>query len=192
MAQNRDAPAYQEYAASILAQITFRTMTLQDRGLFCTMRFECWVNKRLPANPNLLAKVLGLSSTQVTASLPAVMPFFRIDDGYIISPELEDYRAHLADRKSKQSEGGKRGSAKTNSSHKAKNKSEDIADAGDPPGNSQVSCQGGGECSAKSNAEEPSQTQSIRLRGTYDQFVKEYEAEEKCSAHTYDRMSNGG
>ena len=28
MSQDRDAPAYQEYAATILAQLPFRTMTL--------------------------------------------------------------------------------------------------------------------------------------------------------------------
>lgn len=50
MSQNRDAPAYQEYAATILAQLSFRTMTLQERGLLYTMRLECWVNMRLPQN----------------------------------------------------------------------------------------------------------------------------------------------
>lgn len=120
MAQNRDAPAYQEYAASILAQIAFRTMTLQDRGLFCTMRFECWVNIRLPAKEELLAKILGISLQEVTESLPAVMPFFVKIDGYLICPELEDYRAHLAERKLKQSEGGKLGSEKTNKDRKVK------------------------------------------------------------------------
>lgn len=60
MTQNRDAPAYQEYAAALLARLPFRTMTLQDRGLLYTMRLECWVNVRLPNDHNSLAKVLGL------------------------------------------------------------------------------------------------------------------------------------
>lgn len=60
MNQNRAAPAFQEYAATMLALLPFRTMTLQDRGLLYTMRLECWVNVRLPYNHNDLAKVLGL------------------------------------------------------------------------------------------------------------------------------------
>jgi len=65
MSQNRDAPAYQEYAAAILARLAFRTMTLQDRGLLFTMRLECWVNVRLPSEHNNLAKVLGLPTAEV-------------------------------------------------------------------------------------------------------------------------------
>lgn len=47
---NRDAPAYQEYAETIFAQLPFRTMTLQECGLLYTMRLECWVSMRLPQN----------------------------------------------------------------------------------------------------------------------------------------------
>lgn len=114
MSQNRRPPAYQEYPAEILAKIPFRTMSLQDRGLFCTMRFECWVNSQLPKKPDVLAKVLGLPVDQVSASLPAVMPFFEIVGDFIICPELENYRKHLDDRAHKLSEAGKRGAAKTN------------------------------------------------------------------------------
>ena len=106
MSQNRKAPAYQEYAANILAQLPFRTITLQDRGLLWTMRMECWVNKQLPNNPNVIAKAFGLPVDEVVSSLPAVMPFFRIEGDFIICPELEDYRIHINERKQKQSQGG--------------------------------------------------------------------------------------
>jgi hypothetical protein len=33
MSQNRDAPAYQEYAASMLANLQFRLLPLEARGL---------------------------------------------------------------------------------------------------------------------------------------------------------------
>jgi hypothetical protein len=71
MGQNRSAPAYQEYATALLAQLPFRTMTLQDRGLLYTMRMECWVNIRLPQNHADLAKVLGLPVAEVAESLTA-------------------------------------------------------------------------------------------------------------------------
>ncbi len=70
MSQNRKAPAYQEYAATIMAQLSFRTMSLQDRGLLYTMRLECWVNMRLPNNHNDLAKV-SRSTCRRGDSLPS-------------------------------------------------------------------------------------------------------------------------
>lgn len=118
MSQNRDAPAYQEYAAAILSRLAFRTMTLQERGLLFTMRLECWVNVRLPYNHNVLAKVLGLPIAEVAESLTAVMPFFEVVGEFVICPELENYRAYLAERKIKQSEGGKLGSDITNKKRK--------------------------------------------------------------------------
>lgn len=89
-------------------------MTLPERGLLYTIKLECWVNVRLPYNHDDLAKVLGVKVTEVDASLDSVMPFFEVVDGFIICPELENYRAYLDKRKNKQSEGGKRGSAITN------------------------------------------------------------------------------
>ena len=74
--QNRKPPAYMEYAATMLAQLPFRTMTLQDRGLLYTMRLECWENVRLPDNHKDLANVLGRSVAEIAESLGAVMPFF--------------------------------------------------------------------------------------------------------------------
>ena len=39
MSQNRDAPAYEGYAATIRAQLPFRIMTLQDHGHRHAMRY---------------------------------------------------------------------------------------------------------------------------------------------------------
>lgn len=114
MSQNREAPAYQEYAASMLAKIEYRTMTLAERGLLDTMRRECWVNGRLPERPGLLAKVLGFSEQEITDCLPAVMPLFRTSEGAIFCPELDNYRRHLEERKEKLSRSGKAGADITN------------------------------------------------------------------------------
>jgi uncharacterized protein YdaU (DUF1376 family) len=115
MTQNRDAPAYQEYPATMLAKLEFRLISLQARGLLYTIRMECWINKSLPADPHLLAKILGLTEAEVCELLPSVMPFFSVSDERIYCPELDDYKAHLIARRTKQSDGGKAGSAKTNS-----------------------------------------------------------------------------
>jgi len=119
MTQNREAPAFQEYASSMMAMVGYRTMTLAERGLLYSLRLECWVNRRLPADPAKLARVIGYNVGEVQSALPAVMPFFDIADGEIFSPELDDYRAHLEDRHDRQSQGGKRGAAKTNDKRKA-------------------------------------------------------------------------
>jgi hypothetical protein len=114
MSQNREPPAYLEYAAAMLVKIEYLTMRLPERGLFDTMRRWCWVNKGLPGRHDLLAKVLGVTEQEIDDYLPAVMPFFSVSEGLIFCPELEDYRKHLEDRKEKQSRGGKTGSALTN------------------------------------------------------------------------------
>ncbi|OIQ76485.1 hypothetical protein GALL_418350 [mine drainage metagenome] len=189
MSQNRDAPAFQEYAASMLSRLPFRTMTLQDRGLLYTMRLECWVNVRLPNNHNDLAKVLGLPVAEVAGSLAAVMPFFEVVDGFIISPELENYRAHLADRKIKQSQGGKRGSAITNSKRKRPAKAVDDGAMSTPSSTSQLPRQAVVESSVQPSTEKPSQNQLAGRVVIDDPFVAEYEAAESCTADDYARAS---
>lgn len=110
--QNRDAPAYQEYAASMMAKLEYRAMSLAERGLLYTMRQECWVNDRLPADPTRLAKVLGCDAMEVARALPALRTFFVEQDGFFRSPELDDYRLHLADSKKRMSDGGKKSASK--------------------------------------------------------------------------------
>ncbi|MDP1766069.1 MAG: hypothetical protein Q8K83_04115 [Methylotenera sp.] len=197
MSQNRDAPAYQEYAATILAQLPFRTMTLQDRGLLYTMRLECWVNVRLPHNHNDLAKVLGLPVAEVVGSLAAVMHFFAVVDGFLVSPELDNYRAHLIERKVKQSNGGKLGSAMTNSKRNRPAKNEGSELASTPSTHSRLTRQGEVESLVKASTEKlsqakHSQNQPLESVIIVDSFVAEYEAAESCAAADYAKASGGG
>ena len=182
MSQNRDAPAYQEYAAAILAQLPFRTMTLQERGLLYTMKLECWVNVRLLHNDNDLAKVLGLPVAEVAGSIAAVMPFFEVVNGFIISPELENYRTHLADRKDKQSHGGKRGSAITNGKLNRPAKAADVGVSSTSSSTSRLPRRGSVESLVQSSTEKPSQKQLPEREITpaansvgNDEWVDEYE-----------------
>lgn len=114
MAQNRDAPAYQEYAASMLAKTEFRVMSLEARGLLYTLRLECWVNGKMPADPATLGRMLGFPAEQIERALIEVSPLLKFVDGVIRCAELDDYRAHLDDRRQRQAEGGKKGAAITN------------------------------------------------------------------------------
>ena len=113
-AQNRTAPAYQEYAANMIARLEYRSMTLPQRGLLYTMRLECWVNQFLPESPSVLARILGFDVAEVAAELPYVMQFFSVEDGRIFAPDLEAYRRRVAHIRERQAQGGKVGAAKTN------------------------------------------------------------------------------
>lgn len=112
MTQNREPPAFQEYAAAMLAKRDFQLLSLAERGLLYNMRLECWVNHNLPESPGAIAKILGFDRGEVEACLPAVMPFFVIKGGLIVCPELDDLRATYAERRERQAEGGKRSADK--------------------------------------------------------------------------------
>jgi len=187
MTQNRDAPAYQEYAAALLARLPFRTMTLQDRGLLYTMRLECWVNVRLPHNHNDLAKVLGLPVNEVVGSLAAVMPFFQVQDSFVISPELENYRTHLAELRIKQSKGGKLGSAITNRKRNSQAETKNREVSSSTSSTSRLTRRGSSVSLVQFSTKQPSQNQSSGT-GT-NSFVSEYEAAEACSAEAYAQAS---
>ena len=45
MTPNRTAPAYQEYAASVMAKTQYRVLSLTERGLLYTLSMR-------PANPS--------------------------------------------------------------------------------------------------------------------------------------------
>jgi hypothetical protein len=135
MTQNREPPAFQEYAAPMLARFEFRTLSWPARGLLYTLRLECWVNGRLPAKPAVLAGALGFPLEQFEAALAEVKPFFRIDGEWLYCPELADYRAHLDERRQRQSQGGRKGAEITNGTSPSVHKRASTATPpGSPPG----------------------------------------------------------
>lgn len=175
MIQNRPAPAFQEYAASMMAKTEYRILNLAQRGLMMTIRLECWVNFRLPADEATLARVIGVDVMEVKQALPAIMPFFAINDGHLVCPELDDYRAYLQSIKDKKAEGGKRGAAITNASRKtAKPVPKQGVDAN--TGNPRLSCDSLGKLSSV----KPSKTQSLESGESIDhQWVSDYKAVSK-------------
>lgn len=193
MSQNRNAPAYQEYAANILAQLPFRTISLQDRGLLWTMRMECWVNKQLPNNPDVIAKALGLPVDEVVSSLPAVMSFFKIEGDFIVCPELENYREHLEARSKKLSKSGKKGADITNK--KRTNKSVNTISndmsatpTATPSATLQPPRRGSDGLLVQLSTVQHSQVQSIEKELTKDSFVKEMEEYEASENNANDMV----
>jgi len=113
--QNREPPAYQEYAATMLADARFRAASLAERGLLYQLRLECWANRgRVPSDPRLLASYLGIGKNDFETLYPAICQFFFIEGETIYCPELEDYRKRLDAQYQKKSAGGKKGAAITN------------------------------------------------------------------------------
>ncbi len=176
MAQNRPPPAFQEYAANMIASVQYRTLSLPERGLLYSMRLECWVNQALPEKVELLAKVLGYSCEEVRQALPAIMPFFAVRGAVIVSPELEDYRAHLAGIRDKQSSGGKRGAAKTNEKRKGADDSPAMPNADKHAGDSQLTRASTRESLAKPSSDQPSKAQPVKEGGIHDDWLGDYDA----------------
>ena len=161
MTQNRPPPAYQEYASNMMARAEYRVMSLLERGLMDTMRRECWVNHGVPADPAVLAKFLGYDLGEIRAALPAVMPIFALQNGKIVCPELDDYRAHLGGIRVKQAEGGKKGAAKTNGKHKPSEPNEEQG-AQASSSNPRVTRDSTRESLVKSSSVKSSTTQSLK------------------------------
>lgn len=110
----RDIPAYQEYAADLLANRHYRLMSLAERGLWDMMRKECWVNKSVPADLEVLAKLLGLTQAEVKANFTdRVKSFFESDGLNLCSPELDKYKQRTIERRIALSEGGRNGGLQT-------------------------------------------------------------------------------
>jgi hypothetical protein len=167
MAQNREPPAYLEYAATILANRQYRSMTLAERGLLYSMRLECWENKQVPASTDELAEYIGCDVADVKAALTdRVKSFLSEKDGSLTCPELDDYRQHLEDRRLKQSTGGKSGSAITNANRKKLNCGSS---------NLQAPRRGSVESLVKSSSVKSSQVQSLETGVIDDPFVRDYE-----------------
>ena len=189
MSQGRRPPAFQEYASTMLASIPFRVASLEARGLLYTLRLELWENERLPADPETLARLLGLSPADIARLLPSVMPFLLTVDGFLTCPELDAYRDELSERRERQSQGGKRGSAVTNRKRKTTVSRMGKGDSSTSPSNPQVPRRVPGESLVKTSTEKQSPNQSLKQGFVPDAFVTEYESAECCSETSYRNAS---
>lgn len=115
----RRPPSYQEYATDVLANEQFNDMGLEERGLWHTMRLQCWANNSVPRDPARLARVLHLDYDAVKRAMTRnVMASFAPQPGdqeRLMCPELEKYRAAKEQYRQEQSERGKKGAEATHS-----------------------------------------------------------------------------
>ena len=104
----------------MLSSIAFRKMPLASRGLLYTLRLEYWVQNPLPSNSYELAQLLRMDVDEVDQALQDLSAFLFEEKGFLVIPELEDYRQHLHARRNKQSEGGKLGASRVKANKRAK------------------------------------------------------------------------
>jgi hypothetical protein len=111
----RPAPAYQEYASDVLAREEYKEMSAAERGLWHSMRLQCWVNRSVPNDPVKLAALLHLDPEDVKrAYTPNVLSFFSREgkDGHrLVCAELEDYRADQEAKREQKQFAGRAGAA---------------------------------------------------------------------------------
>ena len=160
----------------MMANIHWRLMSLAERGLFQTMRYECWENDCVPADPAMLARIIGQPEDEVRAALPAVMPFFASQGEMLTCIELEKYRAYRTSIREAQSAGGKasadakKSTPKTPKPKGQKDSASDLqATSKSPASNLQV-CR-----PEKQRPEQQSQKQSVEKGVDPDPWVSDYE-----------------
>lgn len=191
-AAGRAAPAFQEYAADMLAAMPFRVASLAARGLLYTLRLECWVNGSVPTDPVRLAKVLGLTVDEVENALPEVQGFFaRTDDGRLVCPELDAYRQEQAERRARMAEGGRLTGSKNagrakrgvavggDAQHEARHEARHQAthDAPEMPLR--------GDERRRDEARKDEEKRSLAVRADVDPWIEEYESEEARQGHQH-------
>ena len=182
--QGRSPPAFQEYAATLMSTMAYRAQSLAERGLAWSMRLECWVNSRLPADPVALARILGYPQDEVRRALTKeVMFFFRVEGDYLTCPELDAYKGKLVERRFRQSEGGKYSAAKINSKRSRPQRRANTGVEGKQSGNSQLTSEQAGSSSVQSSTKKQSQEQFTNTVNK-DSWVFDLEKAEQAAAYT--------
>ena len=133
----RRPPAYQTYASDDLASSKYYMLTLAERGLMESMRRVYWIEDGIPADAEVLASAVRRPAEEVRAALSQhVLDYFvenPHDASKLLCRVLAGQMAEQMDRRRKQSEGGKEGARKTNSSARSNRSSTSSSGSmGDP------------------------------------------------------------
>lgn len=177
--QNRDAPAYQEFAASMMARREYRQLSLAERGLLYTLRLELWVNRSVPSDDVQLARMLGYDRAEIETLMPNLSPFFDVRGADLICPELENYRTYQAARHERMAEGARQTNEK-------KRKEKAVSPPVTPPVTLGVT-----PPATPLRQDKTRQDQSKQVRhkgGSSSEWVADYES---CSPDDYAKASRG-
>ncbi len=113
-------PWFRMFASNYLADRSFRTASLEERGLIISMMLECWASVDVPKDPGELSQILGVSVDQVGSALtPKTLSFFKSRGDSYYSEFLDDQRKAFLTLRQKQIEGGQKGASIKKSHMKA-------------------------------------------------------------------------
>lgn len=132
MAQKLRAFTFQFNPSAMLTNMAYRRLNNDGQALLFRLYMEYWENPgTLPSDPKELAIILSKTEEEIACNLPSLAPLVIDENGFIVVPELRDYREHLDERRKRQSEGGRVGALKTNAAQGIRGV------AGKPPGKPQ-------------------------------------------------------
>ena len=101
------SPAFQWYPKDALSSIRLSMLSLAEEGAYRRALDFCWLHGSIPADPNLLIRLIGKGCTLKMAK--AIIPMFEEQDGKLYHERLEQERTKQKTFREKQAENGKRG-----------------------------------------------------------------------------------
>lgn len=101
------SPAYQRYPRDILANPDIIALEYDEYGVLERLKDFTWLEESLPNDEQYLAKILKISPKKFRKVFSAIEKFFKIEDGKITCPELDEQRLKQAEWRLKSSAGGK-------------------------------------------------------------------------------------
>jgi uncharacterized protein YdaU (DUF1376 family) len=124
------SPAFQHYPKDILSDLNYQVMSWAERGMYRHLMDICWLEKSIPSDEFLLARILNLSEDEFKGSWQIVGKCFKVSSSLdqLIHPRLELERQKQAEWREKCAKGGKHSAhkRKTNKEHKAQQGSCDL------------------------------------------------------------------
>jgi uncharacterized protein YdaU (DUF1376 family) len=106
MAKNR-SPAYQRYPRDILANPDIVALNYEEYGVYERLRDYIWLEESLPNDERYLANILKIRLNKFQKIFSSIKKLFKIENGKITCPDLDEERQKQAAWRLKSSEGGK-------------------------------------------------------------------------------------
>jgi uncharacterized protein YdaU (DUF1376 family) len=106
------SPAFQFYPKEYLSSEKVRAMSFKERGMYWDLCSHAWLNGSIPADLELLARMLGEPLASFRKHWPHIRPCFRQvdgDDSRLEQPRLEVERRKQSDRRAHNQESGHKG-----------------------------------------------------------------------------------
>ena len=189
----RQPPAFQCYASDELASEAFRVATLEERGLYETMKKQCWVSDTIPKAIPELAKVLGIDARDVERVFNPYAPLFQLfredEHGRLFHPELTALKAEYQERHRERSRSGKKGAK----AKWGKGKREIVEPMATPSREPMATPEKSrAEFSRGKLSKDESIEKKILLSPEHREWIDAYDKAETAGAAEYRRQSRGG